>query len=70
MDRNIPHARCDDSLFFHVLSEIAQFLNHTLRFDKPIWSLFLISKGQTLLPVVNLAEPFRTGSLFFDERKK
>ena len=66
----LSHARSDDSAFFHVLGEITELLNDALRFDKAVRSLLLISKREALFPIIDLAEPFRTGLLLFDEWKK
>ena len=41
----LSYAGCNDSLFFHILGEIAESLDNALRFYKAVWSLLLISEG-------------------------
>ncbi len=66
----LANAGRNDRLVFDARGEVGELFDDGLRFNETAWRLFLVGEGQTLLPVVDLAEPLRPGSFLLNMRKK
>lgn len=54
----LTYTGCDDSLVFYGLSLLAELTDDSLRLDHRAWGLLFIVERESVLPFINLREPF------------